>query len=322
MPNKLDVPQYWSSQMGQAIAKQNELAEGVYETGQSLADMREGYRRERAFWNEGGPQMASTTHREVATPYGNVTVRLHRPSDDPVLPLIVYIHGGGWILGDPSTHDRITRKLAASAGAAVASIDYTLSPEAKFPQALHECAAVVREIASHSQEWGIDPTRIGIAGDSGGANLSFATHLYLRDECGEGNLISSMLLFYGAYGLKDSSSMRLFGGTWDGLTEEDFKYYKDLYFASEEDASSPYFDVLSGDLTYGIPPCYIAAAGLDPLRDDSRTLSAMLGEYGTPTMFEEYAGVIHGYLHHSKIVDATSRTLENAARFYRSIARR
>lgn len=321
MPNKLNVPQYWSSQMGQAIAKQNELGEGVYETGQSLADMREGYRKERRFWNEGGPEMVEVTNREVATPYGKVRVRLLRPSAKETLPVIVYIHGGGWVLGDPDTHDRITRKLAASAGAAVASIDYTLSPEAKFPQAVRECVAVVQEIAHNAHDWGVDPLRIGIAGDSGGANLSFATHLYLRDECEEGNLISSMLLFYGAYGLKDSSSMRLFGGTWDGLTEEDFLYYKNLYFAKEEDAFSPYFDVLRADLTYGIPPCYIAAAGLDPLRDDSRTLDAMLREYGTPTMYEEYQGVIHGYLHHAKMVDATTDTLENAARFYRCIAR-
>lgn len=321
MPNKLNVPKLWSAQMEAVIAKQTELADGVYETGQSFEDMREGYRKERRFWNEGGPQPYVSSEEEVATPFGSVKVRMHRPSPEETLPVIVYIHGGGWVLGDLDTHDRITRKLAVSSGAAVISVDYTLSPEAKFPQAVQECVAVVQELRTNAQKWGIDPKRISLAGDSGGANLSFATYLWLRDEVGDPTGIISMMLFYGSYGLRDSMSMRLFGGPWDGLTEEDYLYYINLYFNNVDEASSPYFNILGADLTYGIPPCYIVAAGLDPLRDDSRTLNAMLREYGTPTTYDEVDGVIHGFLHHSRMLDATTVVLEDAGRFYRSLSR-
>ena len=143
MPNKLKVPAMWSEQTGAVVAKQNELAAGVYSSGQTFEQAREGYRKERVFWNDGGPVPASTIEEDVTTRHGRVRVRMHRPDGAAVLPGIVYVHGGGWVLGDLDTHDRITRTLAEKTGAAVVAVDYTLSPEARFPRALEECVDVV-----------------------------------------------------------------------------------------------------------------------------------------------------------------------------------
>jgi acetyl esterase len=96
----------------------------------------------------------------------------------------VYFHGGGWVWANVDTHDRMTREYAAAGPVAVVSVDYALSPEAKFPQAPEECAAVVRFVSAHGAEWGLDPARILVGGDSAGGNLALATALLLRDEGG------------------------------------------------------------------------------------------------------------------------------------------
>ena len=147
MGHKYNVPAMWTEQMGHVVAKQDELAAGAYVTGQSLDDMRAAYRKERAFWNEGGPAVAASTDHQVPTRYGQVRVRHYRPdAQGGPSPLIVFVHGGGWVIGDVDTHDRITRALCHLTGAAVVSIDYTLAPDARFPQQIHECRDAVAHI--------------------------------------------------------------------------------------------------------------------------------------------------------------------------------
>lgn len=314
--NKLNVPALWSEQQGKAIAKQQELAKDAYSTDQSFEEMRVAYNTERAFWNEGGPVMAATSDVAVHTPHGDVMTRHYRPVESDVLPVIFYIHGGGWVLGNLDTHDRVCRILAAETGAAVVAIDYTLSPEAKYPQALEECAAVVEHVRANARNWGIDPDHVSSAGDSGGANLALATYLYLRDEKNAADCYKTLLLFYGSFGLKDSSSFRLLGGEWDGLKAEDFEWYKDLYFSNPADADAPYFNLLNNDLSSGMPACHIVGLELDPLRDDSRTLAKILEHTGQTVEYRELPGVIHGMIHHSRMVDEAMDMLEKAAAFY------
>jgi acetyl esterase len=306
--------------MAEVIAKQNELAENAYSTNQTISQMRDAYNDERAFWNEGGPVLDSINDTDVETPFGAVRIRVYRATAEGTLPAIFYIHGGGYVLGNLDTHDRITRTLAAQTGAAVIAIDYTLAPEAKYPQAIEECLAVVHNVRANAQVWDVDPENIAFAGDSGGANLGFATYVRLREELGNVSFVRAMLLFYGSYGLLDSESMRLFGGAWDGLSQDDFAWYMNLYTRDQADLTQPYFNILGADLTENVPPCFIAAAALDPLRDDSRTLNAMLSAHGTPTHYEEIPGVIHGFLHHSRMLKAARDVLSHASRFYTEVA--
>ncbi|MDR0283616.1 MAG: alpha/beta hydrolase fold domain-containing protein, partial [Propionibacteriaceae bacterium] len=215
MANTLPVLDLISAEMRAVVAKSNELAADAYDTSADLPALRAGYNLERRFWNEGGPVMASTTDVTVPTPAGPVAIRCHRPPAAPgVSPAIVYIHGGGFVLGNLATHDRIMRILAEETGAVVVGVDYALSPEAKFPVALHQCAGVVQWLQAHGAGLGIDPARLACAGDSGGAMLSLATFLYLRDQ-GAAEPLRALLLYYGLYGLTDSASRRLLGGPWD-----------------------------------------------------------------------------------------------------------
>ena len=132
----------------------------------------------------GGPRMAHTSDRWISARGRRIFCRLHRPVDKPVLPVALYLHGGGWYFSSVDTHDRVAREIAAAGEVAVVSVDYALSPEAKFPQALEECAAVVRHLASHGEQWQINPSRIVVTGDSAGGNLALATGLLLRDSGG------------------------------------------------------------------------------------------------------------------------------------------
>lgn len=317
MVNKYDVPSMWTKQMGRVVAKTNELAADAYDTSAGLEAMRAGYGIERAFWNAGGPQPARVRDDRIPTAYGEVGVRAYYPVDAETLPCIVYIHGGGFVLGNPDTHDRITRILADRTGAVVVSVDYSLSPEAKYPQALEECVAVVQHLRGNAGQWGIRADDISLAGDSGGAMHSLATYLYLRDELQAAEGIRCLLLFYGFYGLRDSTSWRLLGGTWDGLTPDDWHYYIGTYLNSPDEISAPYVDLFSHDMLTGMPPCYIAAADLDPLLDDSRLLHAILTAGGVPHRYEEFKGVIHAFLHNSRMLDEANDALEHASTFHR-----
>ena len=260
--------------------------------------------------------MFSSEDVMVPTRFGQVRVRHYRPSEEGQLPLIVYVHGGGWVIGDVDTHDRITRTLCHLTGAAVVSVDYTLAPEVRFPRQIHECRDVVAHIRENARQWGIDREDVSFAGDSAGANMSMATMLMMRDE-GSLTSVRAMLLYYGVYGLKDSSSMRLLGGVWDGLTEKDYATYLAAYMSDLDLVSDPYFNILSNDLT-GIAPCFLVAAGLDPLKDDTRCMDALLDICGIEHEFVEYPQVIHGFLHHSKMVDDTMDAMRRAADFYRA----
>ncbi|PIN52439.1 acetyl esterase [Trueperella pyogenes] len=314
---RLDVPSLWSKDMGAVVAKQNEIAAGLYTPGQTLAQMREGYLTERKFWNEGGPQMHSTRDVHIPTSHGEVGVRIYRPVEG-ALPIIFYIHGGGFALGNLDTHDRICRNIAAEAGAAVVAIDYTLSPEAKFPQAIEECAQVVQRVRARADEFGLLGADISFAGDSGGANMGLGTYLFLRDVMNDADGVRCFLLYYGWFGLKDSASIRLYGGVWDGLTPEDFAMYKRLYVTTESDLDSPYLNIFNADLA-GLPPAYICAAEFDPLLDDSTLLAKVYETQGIAHEIEVVPGVIHAFLHHGRMLEEARRVMAHGGAFFNSI---
>jgi len=132
--------------------------------------------RVRRPWRSDGPIMATSVDMDMS----GIRLRLHRPVSDTVLPVMLYIHGGGWTLFSIDTHNRLMREYAERAGIAVLGIDYSLSPEHKFPVALRECSAALDWIAAHAERLQLDAARIMIGGDSAGANLSVATCLLRR----------------------------------------------------------------------------------------------------------------------------------------------
>lgn len=330
-----DIVGAMSAQMKDVLAFQASRAESCRQAGENaaqssanqsdtpvrLAETRAEYRAERAYWNEGGPTMTRTVDDTISAAGVDVPVRIHYPNAEAVLPGIVFLHGGGFTVGDLDTHDRIMRVLADASGAAVIGVDYSLSPEAKFPQALHESAGVVDWLVRRGKEYDLDGSRLAIAGDSAGAMLTVGAALLLRDVPERiGALPESfsaakaLMSFYGGHGLTDSASRRMFGGSWDGMGTDDLDSIMSDYFASTGAARSPAYDHLGADLA-GLPPVFVAAAGLDPLRDDSRSLAVRLRRAGNDTVFEEYPHVLHSFLHFGRILDDTTDSLTKAAAF-------
>jgi len=315
--NKLPVLELISPQMRAVLDKSAELSPDAYATDVSLDQQRAAYNRERRYWNEGGPAMAATIDDRIPTSHGEVAIRCHLPVTGADLPAVVFLHGGGWVVGNLDTHDRIMRMLADYSGAAVIGVDYSLSPEAKFPVAIEQAAAVARHLHSHGSTYRVNGDKLAFAGDSGGAAMSLATTLLLRDQGFPVEHLKALALYYGLYGLRDSASQRLLGGPWDGLTEADLDYYLDAYVADPTAIRSPYLDCLSADLSWGVPATYLAAAEFDPLRDDSSALAQILTRHGVDCQHEVFPGVLHAFLHNSRMLDAAEAALRHGGDFLR-----
>ena len=290
---------------------------GAFDTGSgSYADLRNNYRKEREMWNVGGPQMYET--EELTFPYEKqmIHARLLRPVNKDHLPVLFFIHGGGMTVGDNDTHSLMQRKLAAYSGCAVIGIEYTLSPEAQYPQPVYECAEVIRYVVSRADDYKIDAEHIGFSGDSGGANLAMGTMLYLRDTGFPMDTVCGAVLYYGGYGLIDGSSYHLHGGIWDGMSEADLRYYQKMYIGDQDVKDCPYYCIYTNDLSYGIPPCFLAAAQLDPLVDDNRLLRDVLTNLGIECEYHEYEGVLHAFAQYSRVMDDAEDALRRGAHFF------
>ena len=325
--NKIDVLSKINEGMRAVLAKEDELAGNANDTSAGFEQMRLNYTAGRAYWVEGGPEMAEKVDCKVEGPHGDIPVRLYYPvkdraslaNDGETLPAIVYAHGGGFVLGNLDTHDRICRVLASKTGAAVAAVDYRLSPEAKFPVAVQEVACVAKHLHEHGAEEGIDGDDLSFAGDSGGAVLSMASNLWLRDEEGDNSFVKSLLLYYGFYGLEDSVSQRLYGWDIDGMRKEDLIYYNECWLNDlATETKAPYVDMFHNDLTTSMPVCYIAAAGLDPLRDDSELLHRVLDTNGVRNQHEVFEGVLHAFVHYSRMLDEAAECIEHSAEFWKT----
>lgn len=316
--NKVNVPERLCDEMKRVLQFQQHNA-----TDNSVcsdySSLRQAYIQERKYWNQGGARMARCEQVAVDTPRGRVATRLYYPQY-PVQAVLFYLHGGGFILGNLDTHDRIMRLLAHYSRCAVIGIDYTLSPEARFPQAIEESVAVCRFFHQYSADYDLPMMRIGFAGDSAGAMLAMATVLWLRDhgiDCGE---VRGVLLYYGLYGLQDSVSRRLYGGVWDGLTQADLQSYEQAYLPDAASRQSPWYCLFNNDLTHDIPPCFIAGAQFDPLLDDSVALYQILRAHRQPCHYHMYPGVMHAFLHYSRMMQSADRALRDGADyFYRQL---
>ncbi len=265
----------------------------------------------------GGPVMAETTDRWVAGNGRRIFCRVFRPVTDQVIPTLVYFHGGGWVWANVDTHDRMTREYAAAGPVAVVSVDYALSPEAKFPQALLECAEIVRFVADHAAQWGLDPKRIFVGGDSAGGNLALATALLLRDTGGPA--LTGVLANYPVSDSRfDTPSYQEFGAGGYGLNTERMSFYWDVYVPHEIDRLHPLAAPLRADLA-GLPPVMVLLAELDVLRSEGEALVAKLRAAGVPVETETFAGTVHGFLRATSAVQKARDAVATAGSWMRRL---
>jgi acetyl esterase len=256
---------------------------------------------------KGGPVMAESSDRWLPIRGRHLRCRLHRPVTDQPLPVLIYLHGGGWVWNSIDTHDRLMRSYAAAAGCAVVGPDYALSPEATFPQALEESRGVLRWVAAHGAEWGLDGSRIVVGGDSAGGNLAAGLALANRDGAAPLPL-RGLLLNYGVCdSATDSPSYREFAEGY-GLTRDKMRFYWDLYAPRPADRLNPLAAPLRGDLR-GLPPCLIHIAELDVLASENHAMAEKLRAAGVPVESQVFPGTVHGFLRALGHVGAADRAV-------------
>lgn len=224
---------------------------------------------------------------------GDVPVRIYRPVSDVPVPVVVYAHGGGFVFCDLDSHDGLCRNLANLLSAVVISVDYRLAPESRWPAATEDVYAATRWVAEHAAEFGGDPDRLAVAGDSAGGNLAAVTTLMARDRGGPA--LSAQLLIYPMIAADfETESYRRYGKGFYNPRPA-LQWYWDQYAPSPADRTHPYASPLQARLD-GLPPAVVVIAGHDPLRDEGVAYADALEAAGVPVARCTFEGGIHGFM--------------------------
>ena len=268
------------------------------------AEARSFYRERRGFTQPAPPAVALLRELQADGPRGAVPLRLYRPMGSDaasVLPVLVYYHGGGWVIGDLDTHDTLCRELANGAGCAVVAVDYRMGPEHRFPAAVIDAIAATRWVHSHASELNLDPNRLAVGGDSAGGNLAAVVSIAARDA---GDLpIAFQLLIYPATDQHRNTPSHTSNGQGYLLTTETMDYFTGHYIADpahyQDWRASPLLHI---DLTK-LPPALVLTAGYDPLRDEGAAYAERLTAAGNRATYVCFERQIHGFITMGKVLD-------------------
>jgi acetyl esterase len=256
----------------------------------------------------------------VPAPPADVRVRIVTPPGLPgPLPVILYIHGAGWVFGDAHTHDRLVRELAVSTGAAVVFPDYARSPEARYPVAIEQNYAAAQWVVQHGAEHGLDGSRLAVAGDSVGGNMAAALTLQAKDR-GDVHLLAQVLFYPVTDASFDTASYRQFAEGYF-LRRDAMQWFWDQYTTSEEDraqiTASPLRST-TGELA-GLPPALVITGEADVLRDEGEAYANKLRQAGVPVTAVRYQGIIHDFvmLNALRGTHAATAAIAQASQFLR-----
>lgn len=256
---------------------------------------REGYRRYCAALRRPRPEGIEVWDRLLDRREGRLPLRFYRPKTAAeTLPLLIYLHGGGWMVGDLESHDDICAELAERCRVAVLAVDYRLAPEHPYPAAQEDCLAALAWARGEAATLGIDPARILLAGDSAGGNLAAGTTLRLRD--GAGPQVQGQVLIYPSLGeVRDGGSFAEMAEA-PMLTTASMLVYRHHYSGGGRIAADSYMRPLTAANLSGLPPAYISGAYFDPLRDDASDYARRLREAGVPAELTIEPQMVHSYL--------------------------
>lgn len=283
----------------------------------TVAEAREEIRRTAALANGLREDVARVDALDVPGPAGAIPARHYvPPGERSGRPLVVYYHGGGWVVGDLDTHDGLCRFLARELDASVLAVDYRLAPEHQFPAAADDAVAAFRWAVSAAATLGCDPARVGVAGDSAGGNLSAVVSLVTTREGGPRP--AAQLLIYPATDLLNRhASYRLFA---DGffLTAAEMDWYTGHYLPNREAGRDPRASPLLAPDLSGLPPAVVLTAGFDPLRDEGEAFARRLEEAGVPTTLRRFPGLVHGFANATSVSRAGRAAMLDGARLLRA----
>ena len=256
-------------------------------------------------------KVAEVIDRVVATDAGQMPVRVYRPAFGRKLPVIVFFHGGGYVLGDLDSHDGLARSLANSSQSIVVSVDYPLAPEHKFPAPIEAGYAATKWVADNADELGVDPARLAVAGDSAGGNLAAVVALKAR-AAKQPHIVCQLLIYPDLDFRRTNHSITQFAGKYGNISREAQDWFMNHYVTTEDDKlNSLVSPLLEPDLT-GLPPAFIITAEYDALRDEGEEYGQRLAAADVPVSVKRYDGMIHEFLRHPfddakrAIADATA----------------
>lgn len=255
-------------------------------------------------------ELASIDDRTIPGPAGEIPVRIYRPSDEPGLPVTVFFHGGGWVIGDLESHDHCCRTIASKAGCVVVAVDYRLAPEAKFPAAFDDAWAATEWVATHADDLGVDTDRLAVAGDSAGGNLAAVVANTARDH-EHIEIVSQVLIYPVVDGTCDRPSMTENAEGYM-LTRSAMDFFHGHYATSDADLTDERFSPIFSDLS-GAPSAVVITAGFDPLRDQGNAYAARLRDAGVDVDHVEYEGMFHGFFSMDAGLDVAKDAQEQVA---------
>ncbi len=256
-------------------------------------------------------EVAAVADHQVPVAGGAITVRVYTPAAGGPHPALVYYHGGGWVIGDLETHDGICRALANHAGCVVASVDYRLAPESKYPVAVEDAYAALTWLVESAGRLAIDPRRVAVGGDSAGGNLATVAALMARERGGP-RLVQQVLIYpVTEHGLDTPSYHENAAGPI--LTREAMRWFWDHYLASPAQGREPYASPLLATSLAGLPPALVITAECDPLRDEGEAYAARLRDAGVPVTLTRYPGMFHGFFRMTRLLDQARVALDEVA---------
>lgn len=239
-------------------------------------------------------ELAEIRDMTIPGPAGDLAVRLYRPDGEAARPALVYFHGGGWVIGSLASHDPACRRLAQVSGCVIIAVEYRLAPEHRFPAAFDDAYAATQWVMAEAASLGIDPTHIGVAGDSAGANLAAAVALKARDAGGP--QLSVQVLIYPAAQFDAETQSNIRNAEGYGLTTAAMRWFSAQYIPDPADRQSPFASIMNAQSVAGLPPAFVATAEFDPLCDEGEAYAERLRAAGVPVTTIRYDGTIHGFL--------------------------
>lgn len=261
-------------------------------------DARRFYLERKALTQPDAPTMGRIDNLQVPGPQGPIPLRVYQPLNAQPgakgWPVLVYFHGGGWVIGDIDTHDVLCRQLANASGCAVVSVDYRLGPEHRFPCAVDDCFAATRWVNDNAAQLGLDPSRLAVGGDSAGGNLAAVVSLLARDA---GDLpIRFQLLIYPSTDMRATSPSHKTNGQGYLLTSDSIDYYQSHYVGNPALYADWRASPLLAASHANLPPAFVLTAGYDPLRDEGLAYAQKLSDAGVQSTHVSFERQIHGFI--------------------------